>query len=108
MTLHAVSHTSWNILAELGILDAKEVSAKVFLAVEINKTIDARKLKQSAAGKVLGLPQSKVSLLRNYKIDGFSLEKLMGFLNALNRDIEIVVRSKPAVRRKGRITLRAA
>ncbi|MDX2222818.1 MAG: helix-turn-helix transcriptional regulator [Rhodospirillaceae bacterium] len=108
MTKVRIVRGTTNVLADLGFPDAEEIAAKVFLAIQINKAVDARKLKQSAAGKVLGLPQSKVSLIRNYKIDGFSLEKLMGLLNALNRDIEIVVRSKPAVRRRGRITLKAA
>jgi predicted XRE-type DNA-binding protein len=78
------------------------------LAVQINTALDARGLKQRAAGKILGLPQSKVSLIRNYKLAGFSLEKLMSLLTALNRDIDIVVHARPRARRKGRITLKAA
>ena len=107
MKKNGVTHTTWNILEELGIPNAEEIAAKVFLAVQINKAIEVRNLKQQAAGKVLGLPQSKVSLIRNYKVDSFSLEKLMSLLNALNRDIEIIVHTK-ATRRKGRITLLAA
>jgi predicted XRE-type DNA-binding protein len=101
------SHVTRNILDELGLPNAEEIAAKVFLAVEINKAISGRKLKQQAAGKVLGIPQSKVSLIRNYKLESFSLERLMSLLNALNRDIDIVVRARPH-RRKGRITLLAA
>jgi len=97
-----------NVLVDLGIPDAEAVSAKLLAAIELNRILDGRKLTQIAVGKLLDLPQSKVSLLRNFKVDHFSLEKLLGFLNALNRDIEIVVRSKPAARRKGRITMLAA
>jgi predicted XRE-type DNA-binding protein len=96
-----------NVLFDLGIPDAEAVTAKLLAAIELNRILDGRKLTQVAIGKLLDLPQSKVSLLRNFKVDEFSLEKLLGFLNALNRDIEIIVRTKPH-RRKGRLTLLAA
>jgi Helix-turn-helix domain len=44
----------------------------------------------------------------NYKLDGFSVERLMTFLTALDRDIEIVVRKKPRSRRAARISVIAA
>jgi hypothetical protein len=37
----------------------------------------------------------KVSALVNYRLEGFSVERLMNFLNALDRDVEIVIRKKP-------------
>jgi len=46
----------------------------------------------------LGLNQPKVSAPRNYKLEGFSVERLMTLLNALDRDIEIVIRKKPKSR----------
>jgi predicted XRE-type DNA-binding protein len=47
---------------------------------------------------VLGIPQPKVSALVNYRLDHFSVEKLMSFLNALEQDVEIVIRpSRQAV-----------
>jgi predicted XRE-type DNA-binding protein len=36
--------------------------------------------------------QPKASALRNYKLAGFSLERLMTFLTALDRDVRIVIR----------------
>ncbi len=39
----------------------------------------------------------------NYRLEGFSVERLMHFLNALDRDIEIVIRKKPRSRRAARI-----
>ena len=47
---------------------------------------------------MLGVPQPKVSALANYRLDQFSVEKLMTFLNALEQDVEIVIRpSRDAV-----------
>jgi hypothetical protein len=41
----------------------------------------------------------------NYRLDGFSVERLMHFLNALDRDVEIVIRKKPRSRRSARIVV---
>lgn len=81
-----------NVFADLGMPDATERQTKTKLALEVNEIIKARKLRQVAAGTVLGIPQSKVSSLTNYRLDGFSVERLMGFLTLLNRDVEIVIR----------------
>jgi len=47
----------------------------------------------------------KVSALRHYKLEGFSVERLMTLLNALDRDIEIVIRKKPRSRRAACISV---
>jgi predicted XRE-type DNA-binding protein len=49
-----------------------------------------------------------VSALRNYKLAGFSVERLMNLLTALDQDIEIVIRRKRRSRKGGRITVVAA
>ena len=57
---------------------------------------------QAEAAKVLGVTQPKISALRNYKLAGFSVERLMNLLRALDQDVEIVIRRKPRSRRTGR------
>jgi len=81
-----------NVFADLGMPDAVERQTKTRLAFAVTEIIKARKLRQIAAATVLGIPQSKVSALMNYRLDGFSVERLMGFLTLLNRDVEIVIR----------------
>jgi predicted XRE-type DNA-binding protein len=49
-----------------------------------------------------------VSGLANYKLDGFSVERLMTFLTALDQDVEIVSRKEPRSRAAGRISVAAA
>jgi predicted XRE-type DNA-binding protein len=78
------------------------------LAYEIEQSIRKRGLTQAEAAKVLGVDQPKVSALRNGRLSGFSVERLIRFLNALNRDVEIVVSTKPRSRRRGRLMVRAA
>ena len=55
-----------------------------------------------------GVNQPKVSALACYKLDGFSVERLMIFLTALDRDVEIVIRKKARSRAAGRISVVAA
>ncbi|MCX6539752.1 MAG: XRE family transcriptional regulator [Acidobacteria bacterium] len=49
-----------------------------------------------------------MSALRNYKIAGFSVERLMTFLTALDQDVRIVISRKPRSRRSARISVVAA
>jgi predicted XRE-type DNA-binding protein len=64
-----------------------------------------RRLTQAAAAEKLGINQPKVSALANYKLDGFSVERLMTFLTALDQDVEIVIRKKPRSRASARISV---
>lgn len=99
---------SGNVFADLGFADAEERQTKLRLAYALNTVIDAQRLTQEAAAVRLGLNQPKVSALRNYKLEGFSVERLMTLLNALDRDVEIVIRKKPKSRPAARISVVAA
>ena len=78
------------------------------LAYALNQVLEARKLSQADAAKVLGVTQPKVSALRHYKLAGFSVERLMNLLTALDQDVEIVIRKKPRSRKAARISVVAA
>jgi len=80
-----------NVLVDLGFPEAEELTAKVILAKKINDILADRRLTQSAAARLLGIPQPKISAIRNYKIRGISLERLMQALTALGQNVEIVV-----------------
>lgn len=80
-------------------------SAKGTLASKLNELLDASGLSQSAAAQLLGMPQPKVSAIRNYKLRGISLERLMQALLALNQQVEIIV--KPG-RKAGSGSIRVA
>ena len=60
----------------------------------ITELIKERDLTQKAAGELLDLPQSKVSCLMSGKLSMFSLEHLFELLNALDRDVEIIIKPK--------------
>jgi predicted XRE-type DNA-binding protein len=99
---------SGNVFADLGFPRPEEALAKARLALEIERVIRTRRLTQTQAAKILGIDQPKVSALRHGRLSGFSVERLIRFLNALDRDVEIVVRAKPRSRRRGHLTVRAA
>lgn len=96
-----------NVLVDLGIENAEDLTAKIQLAVAINRIIQGRHLKQVQIAKLLGIPQPKVSCLLNYKLDGFSVERLMNFLVALDRDVEIRIRKKPKSREVAQLRVAA-
>lgn len=100
--------SSGNVFTDLGLTNAEEKQTKVRLAVAINHIIDAQRFSQIAAARRLNINQPKISALSNYRLDGFSVERLMNFLTALDRDIEIVIRRKPNSRRAARILVTAA
>jgi predicted XRE-type DNA-binding protein len=98
---------SGNVFADLGFADAAERTTKVALAVELNRILMSKALTQSAAARVLGVNQPKISALMNYRLDGFSAERLLNFLTALGRDVRITIGTAPKGRNSGRISIAA-
>jgi predicted XRE-type DNA-binding protein len=96
-----------NVFVDLGYTDADERQVKTRLALAINDLLKARKLKQREIADLLGVPQPKVSALKNYKLDQFSVEKLMAFLTALNQDIQITIRPRSNSTEVGQISVHA-
>jgi predicted XRE-type DNA-binding protein len=103
-----VVQSSGNVFADLGFADADERQTKVRLAVAINDILRRRGLPQAKAAEQLGINQPKVSALSKYRLEGFSVERLIRFLTSLNQDVEIVIRNKPRTRREGRVFVTAA
>lgn len=103
-----ITRGSTNVFEDLGYPDATERQAKLRLAYALNQVLEGRELSQADAAKVLGITQPKVSALRHYKLAGFSVERLMNLLTALDQDVEIVIRQKPRSRKSGRISVVAA
>jgi predicted XRE-type DNA-binding protein len=103
-----ITRGTGNVFADLGYADAEERQTKLLLAHAIDGVIARRRMSQAAAAERLGINQPKVSALANYKLDGFSVERLMTFLTALDQDVEIVIKNKPRSRTGGRISVVAA
>lgn len=104
----SITRGTGNVFADLGFPDTGERQAKLRLAYALNGLLQERRLSQAEAAKVLSVSQPKVSALRNYKLAGFSVERLMNLITALDQDVEIVIRKKPRSRKVARISVVAA
>ncbi len=86
--------SSGNVFEDIGSSHPKRVLDRAKLMERISEIIQKRGLTQEKAGRILGLPQSKVSALVNGKLSVFSLEHLFELLNALDSDVEIIIKPK--------------
>ena len=100
-----VTRGSGNVFADLGIADAEAHQTKLKLAYAVNHILEEDRHTQAAAASLLKVNQPKVSALQHYKLDGFSVERLMTFLTALDHDVEIVIRKKPRSRPSARVSV---
>ena len=103
-----IVRSSGNVFTDLGFAGAGERQTKVRLAVAINDVLQRRGLSQGKAAELLSINQPKVSALSKYRLEGFSVERLMRFLTSLNQDVEIIIRNRPRTRRPGRVFVTAA
>lgn len=97
--------SSGNVFADLGIENPEEELTKAKLVWEIEQIIKEKKLSQVEASKIMGINQPKVSALIRRKLDGFSVERLIHFLNTLGQDVDIIVRPKPSNRKQAVINV---
>ena len=86
------------MFADLGLKDAAKKKTRVRLAVAINDILRKSHLSQASSSARLGISPRKISALANYRLGGFSGERLMNFLNDLGRDVEIVIRRPRSLR----------
>lgn len=82
---------SGNVFADIGMPNPEEALAKAELARQINFILKTKKITQTEAGGILGIPQPRVSDLARGRLVKFSLEKLLDFAKRLGNDIEIRV-----------------
>ena len=83
-----------NVFEDLGVANPERVLARAQVMSRIAAMIRERHLTQKQAAALLGIPQSKVSCLINGKLSMFSLDHLFELLNALDRDVEIIIRPR--------------
>ncbi len=89
-----IQKSSGNIFKDLGYENPDEILAKVKIAIKINEIIAQKKYKQKEAAEILKIDQPKISALKNGRLRGFSFERLLQFLNALNYDVEIRIKDR--------------
>lgn len=95
-TAAPITPGSGNVFTDLGFRpqEAAELQVKAELARQIYRRIKSLGLTQTGAAARLGLSQPDVSKLMNGRLTGFSTDRLIALLNALEVDVEIVVRPR--------------
>src|SRR6185369_16567049 len=87
-----IKDSSGNIFADLKIPKPEEALAKAAIVTKIYRIVKRKKLTQVQVARVLGIAQSKVSLLLRGYLANFSMERLFRFLNDLGQDVYITIR----------------
>lgn len=89
-----ITKGSANVFKDIEVNDPERTLVRAKIMSFITTIIEERGLTQIQAGKLLNLPQPKVSNLINGKLSMFSLEHLFQLLNALEKDVEIIIKPK--------------
>jgi predicted XRE-type DNA-binding protein len=92
----SVTPGSGNVFSDLGFgpREAADMTVKAQLALRIHDRIKELGLTQMKAAQRLGVSQPDVSKLINGRHTRFSVDKMMALLNALEVDIDIVIRPR--------------
>lgn len=109
-TAERIIKGSGNVFADLGFANPELERLKSGLVQQIATVIERRGLTQVDAAEILGIDQPKVSALLRGRFGGYSIDRLLRFLNALDQDIELIIKDKPRSRREATmsVTARAA
>jgi predicted XRE-type DNA-binding protein len=87
-----IKQSSGNVFTDLCLKNPEDMLVKSEFVQRICDIIVERKLTQTKAASLLGIDQPRISALMRGKLNGFSMDRLCRFLNALGRDVEIIVR----------------
>jgi predicted XRE-type DNA-binding protein len=87
-----IERSSGNVFADLGLPYPDLAVAKAELVQRIRELIAQSGLTQAKTAKLLRLDQPKVSALVRGRVEGYSIDRLFRFLNALGQRVEITVR----------------
>jgi predicted XRE-type DNA-binding protein len=85
------TRSSGNVFADLGVPGAGIHAIKADIVIAIAAQIKNRGLTQTQAAELIGLKQPDVSKLLRGHFEGYSLERLFGFLQAVGKDVAIRV-----------------
>lgn len=89
-----IRQSSGNVFADLDLPDAGELRAKAMIAHRICQILDERKLTHKQAATLLMIDQTEISNVMRGHLDGFSADRLLQFLGALDQDVELLSKLK--------------
>lgn len=83
----AITPSSGNVYEDLGVRDAKSMKIKSMIAMEIQRIIQKRGLTQAEAAALMGIDQPKISAIFSGKFRGFTIDRMIRFLERLDVDV---------------------
>jgi predicted XRE-type DNA-binding protein len=100
-----VKKGSGNVFVDMGFSPAAaaKLTAKSDLIIAIKDVMRQRKLTQQEAARLCGTDQPTLSKVFRGRMESVTIDKLAHWLNALGRDVEIVVKPTPRSRRQGHV-----
>jgi predicted XRE-type DNA-binding protein len=96
-----VESGSDNIFSDIGIPDAEVHMMKAQMVLSIRKEIDKRNLTQEQAGKIMGITQSKLSLLLNGRFRNCTIDRLIRYLARLDKQVQMTIVSLESMVNEG-------
>jgi predicted XRE-type DNA-binding protein len=103
-----ITKGSGNVFKDLGFPNPEEHQMKAELIRRLGIIIEDRGYSQIQTSKIIGLGQADLSKLLRGRVRGYSMDRLLGFLMALDNDIEIVIKKRPKNRKTSRMIVVAA
>lgn len=107
-TTGTVEFSSGNVFADLGLPNPEECLLKAQLASQINELIKSKKLTQTAAAKMAGVSQPKISEILRGRLTGYSVERLLVIISRLGRDVEVRISKKDIAPAQGQLSVTVA
>lgn len=101
----AIEEGSGNVYTDIGGRDPEAMFMKAQLVAKIDDLIKQKGLSQTEAGKLLDLPQPKISALLRGNFRGVSERRLMECLIRLGSDVQVVVKPAPRSRSHGKLSV---
>ncbi len=100
---------SGNIFADAGLPHADDLQIKAELTRQLHRRIKSLGLTQVEAARRLGIKQPDVSRLMRGRFAGFSADRLIALLNAVDVDVDIVLRPHgDEIGRRGKVRVMQA
>ena len=101
-----IHETRDNVFADLGRPDAAAHYLKAQIVAELHRLAAERKLTQSKAGEIMGITQPEVSRLFKGHFREYPVERVIAFLIAFDRDVEIVSRPRASTSLGDKVSFR--
>ena len=88
-TIPEHTQSTGNVFADLGLPEPEKLLTKSRLALAITRELDKRGLTQQQAAHLLGTTQPVISSLKNGRLSGFTLDRLVDYLEVLEKRVEV-------------------